>query len=555
MASTSPQLPQTIRAVRDSSAPYPHIRTLVICLDGTGDKFDNDNSNVVNFVACLKKDDPSQVTYVESGIGTYDGHGLKGGISAAVDMAVGSGLGIHIKDAYRFLMQTYREGDRICLLGFSRGSYTVRCLAGMLHKVGLLPKHNMAQVNFAYNFYKNNSPEGWAMSGEFKRTFCIDVNVYFVGVWDCVASVGFIPRKLPFGKSPTNSICYFRHAIALDEHRAKFKVCHYVHANPNDAQKTQPVGEKLRQETDQDVGRLYRLFSSCFGMKPTPGVDDDEEETARKRSGSNAGSKKKKEKEKEKDVDQEDLEQEFEKADQASSSHGHTTDSKEVWFAGCHADVGGGAVPNGERHMLSRIPLRWMLRQSFECNSGILFNTAALAETGIDVPTLWPVYQTPTKPVLGPSPRTVSAFESGALPPLSRRSTALGVDAKRTNASINGKEGAKEGGGEEGGGESTFDLLPEQVEDYFDALAPMNDQLVMAKGWWVLEFWPVKVRVQRKGSEEWRKVVRMNMGRFRAVRELEPSMHWTVEKRIEELKGAYRVRNVVDKETRWVVAV
>jgi uncharacterized protein (DUF2235 family) len=42
-------------------------------------------------------------------------------------MAVGSGLGIHIKDAYRFLMQNYREGDKICLFGFSRGAYTVRC--------------------------------------------------------------------------------------------------------------------------------------------------------------------------------------------------------------------------------------------------------------------------------------------------------------------------------------------------------------------------------------------------------------------------------------------
>lgn len=57
------------------------------------------------------------------------------------------------------------------------------------------------------------------MSAEFKKTFCTNVDVYFVGVWDCVASVGFIPRKLPFSKSPTNSIHYFRHAMALDEHR------------------------------------------------------------------------------------------------------------------------------------------------------------------------------------------------------------------------------------------------------------------------------------------------------------------------------------------------
>jgi hypothetical protein len=50
---------------------------------------------------------------------------MKGGLSAALDMAVGSSLGVHIKDAYHFLMQNYREGDKICLFGFSRGSYTV----------------------------------------------------------------------------------------------------------------------------------------------------------------------------------------------------------------------------------------------------------------------------------------------------------------------------------------------------------------------------------------------------------------------------------------------
>jgi uncharacterized protein (DUF2235 family) len=218
----TPQIPTAIRAIQDSRDSDSCSRTLVICLDGTGDKFDNDNSNVVNFVACLKKDSASQITYYQSGIGTYDGHGLSRGYSAAVDMAVGSGLGVHIKDAYRFIMQYYQEGDKICLLGFSRGSYTVRCLAGMLHKVGLLPAGNDAQVSFAYQFYKDDRPEGWKMSAEFKQTFCTNVTVYFVGVWDCVASVGFIPRILPFSKSPTNTMNYFSHAMALDEHRAKF---------------------------------------------------------------------------------------------------------------------------------------------------------------------------------------------------------------------------------------------------------------------------------------------------------------------------------------------
>ena len=213
--SASRALPRTIRAVKDADAYRHKGRTLIVCLDGTGDKFDNDNSNIVHIVSCLKKDDPSQVTYYQSGIGTYDGKGLRSGFSAAADMAVGSGLGVHIQDAYRFLMETYREGDKICLFGFSRGAYTARCVAGMLHKVGLLPAHNSAQVPFAYEFYKDDSEQGWKMSEDFKKTFCIDASVYFVGIFDCVASVGFIPRKLPFSSTPTSRTGHFRYVYHL----------------------------------------------------------------------------------------------------------------------------------------------------------------------------------------------------------------------------------------------------------------------------------------------------------------------------------------------------
>lgn len=88
------RLPRTMRALNDAHDAEQHPRTLVICLDGTGDQFDNDNSNIVNFVSCLKKHSPNeQVTYYQSGIGTYDKGGLKNGIGAAMDMAVGSGLG------------------------------------------------------------------------------------------------------------------------------------------------------------------------------------------------------------------------------------------------------------------------------------------------------------------------------------------------------------------------------------------------------------------------------------------------------------------------------
>lgn len=97
-------LPKNIRAATDSKKHESGGRTIVICLDGTGDKFDNDNSNIVHIVSALKKDDANQVSYYQAGIGTYGEGGLSGGMSAAMDMAVGSGLGMHVREAYQFLM-------------------------------------------------------------------------------------------------------------------------------------------------------------------------------------------------------------------------------------------------------------------------------------------------------------------------------------------------------------------------------------------------------------------------------------------------------------------
>ncbi len=111
-------------------------------------------------------------------------------------------------------------------------------LAGMIHKVGLLPPDNRQQVPFAYKMYTRTDEIGWCQSMAFKDAFCIDVPIEFVGVWyvpaftdcsemlmnnrDTVDSVGHVPKRLPFTASNT-IIRTFRHALSLDEHRGKFK--------------------------------------------------------------------------------------------------------------------------------------------------------------------------------------------------------------------------------------------------------------------------------------------------------------------------------------------
>src|SRR6266704_48719 len=64
-------------------------------------------------------------------------------------MAIAYGLASDIRDAYTFIMNNFDEGDRLFLFGFSRGAYTVRAVASLLHMYGLMPKGNEPFVPYA----------------------------------------------------------------------------------------------------------------------------------------------------------------------------------------------------------------------------------------------------------------------------------------------------------------------------------------------------------------------------------------------------------------------
>jgi hypothetical protein len=52
-------------------------------------------------------------------------------------MATGLGITANIIDCYAALIRLYRDGDRVFLIGFSRGAYTVRSLAGVMSFCGI----------------------------------------------------------------------------------------------------------------------------------------------------------------------------------------------------------------------------------------------------------------------------------------------------------------------------------------------------------------------------------------------------------------------------------
>ncbi|KAG8944241.1 hypothetical protein FRC04_002108 [Tulasnella sp. 424] len=338
---------------------YRPSRTLVLCFDGTNDVFDDTSTNVIRLFSELEKGIPSrQVVYYQPGIGIKEGAATQRNegrilgtyarpeapwslalrsVGKTVDKALAWYIGTHIIGGYKFLMQHYSEGDRICLFGFSRGAFTARCLAGMLHKVGLLPKSNMEQVEFAYTLYESGKYEDLLRAEKFKLAFSMHVEVEFIGVWDTVSSVGFGAPLLNFNKSET-FVRTFRHALALDERRAKFQPNPWQHTkececrspslDPKSDSKTQPGSTN---PNDHAICKSKeKSFCWC----------------------------------------------KYEK----DYHNGEKTDVLEVWFRGFHADVGGGNEENTVRHTLANPSLRWMVTEILKSKCGVIFKKDAFED-------------------------------------------------------------------------------------------------------------------------------------------------------------------------------
>jgi len=118
-------------------------------------------------------------------------------------------------------MRYYQDGDRIFVFGFSRGAYTARVLAGMLHKVGLLTSGNEELISFAWDlFVKERSFE---VARGFRHTFARKVQLHFLGLWDTVSSVGWALNPHHYQFTANNpSVRRIRHAVSLDERRTYF---------------------------------------------------------------------------------------------------------------------------------------------------------------------------------------------------------------------------------------------------------------------------------------------------------------------------------------------
>lgn len=306
-------------------------KNIVICCDGTGNEISENISNVLKLYRCLRKTDkttPRQLVFYDPGVGTVTEpttwHRIKANINMVLGLATGYGLDDNVLAAYAFLVEHYEHGDQIYLFGFSRGAYTVRVLAGLIHKVGLISPEQVNLAGSGLIAYKQYSGSGrgsdlaaltdagsdedgplpvdrFDLAAQFARiTSSRWPTIRFIGVWDTVASV-IVPRADRFYWPSLEELAFtianpsvkiFRQAISIDERRCMFRL-------------------KKWDEPQQ-------YWSNRF-------VPDDKKEPQ---------------------------------------------DSLQVWFSGVHCDVGGGYKESESG--ASKYPLLWMIDEASKC--GLNFN-------------------------------------------------------------------------------------------------------------------------------------------------------------------------------------
>lgn len=110
---------------------------------------------------------------------------------SAWEVVTGKGINRQIARAYGVLASRYRPGDRIVLIGYSRGAYAVRSLAGAVDLIGLVRQDCATErmIQLAYRHYRDGVSSEAAQA--FRAAYChADVQIEAVAVWDTVKALG-----------------------------------------------------------------------------------------------------------------------------------------------------------------------------------------------------------------------------------------------------------------------------------------------------------------------------------------------------------------------------
>jgi len=372
-------------------------KTLILCFDGTGNKFQGTqaDSNIVKIFSLLDRQDANAYHYYQPGIGTYVETGslsqksrfgrIKSWYVKAKDQAVGTSFGEHVMAGYKFLMRYYNDGDAIYFFGFSRGAYTARFLAQMLDYVGLLSAGNEEMLRFAWKTFarwqmrteesereREKKKETFEFMKKFRETFSRPIcRIEFLGLFDCVNSVpqfesAWMSRtKFPY--TAKTSARVIRHAVSIDERRAKFRsdlISGEYKATPRHPHLDKLTGHHHSEKGHHDgpskrPSFIHHTSQTLFRPKNGPKLRKGSAaeyvpSSAASQISVNSATPVPQARPGAADNDDD--------ADFDDEDH---QDILELWFAGQHGDIGGGwTLHKDEQRPLSDIALMWMLKEA-----------------------------------------------------------------------------------------------------------------------------------------------------------------------------------------------
>jgi len=230
-------------------------KNIILLSDGTGNAASSFwRTNVWRIFQSIDLTGSDQVACYDDGVGTSSFKPL-----AILGGAFGWGLKRNVIHLYKFLCRNYEPGSRIYAFGFSRGSFTIRVLIGLVVSQGLIPFTTEDDLDgkaiAAYREFRR-ARYGTKKAGVLFRplrdlwvaienvilrreSYNASTNrkvesVRFLGLWDTVAAYGlpvdewaigidrFIwPLELPDRKlwKGVERAC---HALALDDERTTF---------------------------------------------------------------------------------------------------------------------------------------------------------------------------------------------------------------------------------------------------------------------------------------------------------------------------------------------
>ncbi|HID49097.1 MAG TPA: DUF2235 domain-containing protein, partial [Chromatiales bacterium] len=301
---------------------------IIICSDGTGNTaIKARGSNVFKLFEAVDLHDANQpqVAIYDDGVGTGSLKPLK-----LLGGAFGFGLSRNVRQLYASLARVYDPGDRIYLFGFSRGAFTVRSLAGLITNMGIVDRHlcdsdvtlrrRVIQAYREYR-YRNRAP------------FEIILHLLFGWLW---LLAGMVTGR-PAGYLGVET---FRARHAVKSPGQPDKICNEVRfIGVWDT--VSAVGFPILGVADLINTVFYRFKFPDYKLHPAVAQGchalaiDDQRKTFHPLLWN----------------------QQSEQTDRI----------EQVWFAGAHANVGGGYPRQG----LSLVTLDWMLRKA--CNAGVKF--------------------------------------------------------------------------------------------------------------------------------------------------------------------------------------